>query len=108
MQVVIQEEELQQERLLLAIFDDTESKLLARLSLPLQDVVPGVHYNLKLVAPEGECQHAGADADATSRSSQHHLAPPQLAPPDSWATLRMAANPAPHIPAPLPSTGLQA
>ncbi|MEW5309909.1 MAG: hypothetical protein WDW38_001752 [Sanguina aurantia] len=47
------EDELNTERLLLALVNDDHSRLMLKCSLPLAHILPGLHYNLRLLLPGG-------------------------------------------------------
>lgn len=49
----VRQNELDQERLHLAIVNDTNSKLMLKCALPVGHLLPGCHYNLRLLLPGG-------------------------------------------------------
>eukprot|EP00195_Chlamydomonas_chlamydogama_P003162 CAMPEP_0202919350 /NCGR_PEP_ID=MMETSP1392-20130828/75650_1 /ASSEMBLY_ACC=CAM_ASM_000868 /TAXON_ID=225041 /ORGANISM="Chlamydomonas chlamydogama, Strain SAG 11-48b" /LENGTH=598 /DNA_ID=CAMNT_0049612687 /DNA_START=111 /DNA_END=1904 /DNA_ORIENTATION=- len=53
LQVKYAEGELPKEKLMIAIVNDDNSRLLLKCAVPLAHIVPNVHYNLKLIMPGG-------------------------------------------------------
>lgn len=72
MQVALLEEDLAEEKLLLAVVNDADSRLVMRTAVPLASVVPGVHYSLKLVTAQGACLYITMALAQGARTELRH------------------------------------